>query len=96
MAVKISRDAQELLADLGRRMNRDPVEILNRTIAHAAAGYFNLESIIPTRACLDPHTVLGIVEQLPENDHSMPVTVTLPPEVTGGALARTQCVPLTW
>lgn len=96
MAVKISPAAQELLTDLCARINRDPDDFLSETIAFAVAGYFNLETILPQKTCMDANKVLSIVRQLPRNDHSMPVTVELPPELTGGDSVRAHRVPLSW
>lgn len=95
-SVTLTPAALELLNELSARINRDPSDFLCETISFAAAGYFNLETILPQKTCMDPEKVLSIVRQLPHNDHAMPVTVELPAELTGGEAIRAHRVPLTW
>lgn len=94
MKVKLSNEAQELLTILCRRMNKHPPDFLNEIIAMTSAGYYSLDSILPERACDDPRKVLAVVKQLPEGDHSVPISVELPAELTGSVPMRAHRVPL--
>lgn len=94
--MKIDKDAHELLMHICQTLNRRPEEQIARMAALGGYCYFNLESILPLRMCIDVEKVLSIVQQLPDDDHPMPVNVALPAELTVGPSKKGPYAPLSW
>lgn len=94
--IKIDKHAHELLNHLSAQTGKDESTILALMVASGAAGYFNLETIIPQRMTTDVDKVLAIVQQLPDDDHPMPVNVALPAELTVGPSKKGPYAPLSW
>lgn len=94
--MKIDKHAHELLIHLSAQTAKDESTLLAMMVASGAAGYFNLETIIPQRMTTDVDKVLSIVQQLPDDDHPMPVNVVLPEELTVGPSTKGPYAPLSW